>query len=66
MAQNTGIVATCWFLANFLGVGLLVFADTFFLRLLGWAWVSLALSMSGLVTVGAMFHEINKDAKDHA
>lgn len=65
MTFKEGAIVACWFLSNAVGVGLLAFADAFLLRLLGWAWVSFALSMSGLIVVVGMIPR-EKDTADQA
>jgi len=46
-----------WFIANFIGVGLIVFAHALALRVIGWLWVSFAISLSGLVSIGLISYE---------
>ena len=46
-----------WVVANFLGVGLLVFAHPLVLRIVGWLWVAFAISLSGLFAIGLISHE---------
>lgn len=55
MISRTAVTMACWFLANITGVGLLAFAEPLPLRMLGAAWVALALSLSGLVVIGGLF-----------
>jgi len=40
--------------ANLLGVGLLTFADLPVLRIIGWLWVSAAITFAGIVSVGGV------------
>ena len=52
-----GLLYGAWVVANFLGVGLLVFAHPLLLRVVGWLWVSFAISLSGMFAIGLISHE---------
>lgn len=63
MASRIAAILTCWFLANLLGVGLLTFAETLPLRMVGVVWVATALTVSGIVSVGGLLSLSGSDAK---
>lgn len=48
------LFALGWFVANAAGIGLLAFTDILALRIIGWMWLTFALSLSGLIEVGSM------------
>jgi hypothetical protein len=48
-----------WFLGNYLGVYCIAIADNLFLRILGWLWVSSAISFAGVFMMLAWMHKEN-------
>ena len=40
--------------ANLVGVGLLAFTDLLVLHIIGWLWVSAAITFAGIVSVGGL------------
>jgi hypothetical protein len=64
MLNKRLVIIGCWFLLNFVAVGLLTFSDLLVLRIIGWFWISLAISVSGLVVIGAMTGDFWSD-DDH-
>lgn len=56
MITRDRIILAGWVLGNFVAVWLIAFASYPLLRYAGWAWVSAAISVSGLVSVGGIFN----------
>ena len=52
MSKTNLIVA--WVLVNLIGVAFLAFPFGWLLRIIGWLWVTAALSFGGLVSLGGL------------
>lgn len=60
MIRREYVAVAIWTVANFGGVGLLAFADDLALRIIGWIWVSFAITISGMVEIGGLFYHLGR------
>jgi hypothetical protein len=51
-----------WFMVNAIAIGLLAFSDIIWIRLVGWLWLSIAMSMASLVVVSGVAYLSKEDS----